>query len=65
MPRTISRQSLSRCVYLRLSDDVLQWDEAAADRLLLLLFEADLYVPHHGDQSHNALVMFQAFLSDQ
>lgn len=51
--------------HLSLSDDVVQGDEAAANRLLLLLFESDLNMSDHGDQGYNLLVMLQALLTPQ
>lgn len=50
--------------HLSLSDDVIQGDEAAANRLLLLLFESDLNMSDHGEQSYGSLVMLQTFLTD-
>lgn len=49
--------------HLGLTDGVVQRDEAAADRLLLLLLQSDLDVSHHGDQGDNALVVLQALLT--
>lgn len=51
--------------YLSLFDDVIQSGKAATHCLLLLLFEANLNVSHHGKQGYNLLVMFQALLTGQ
>lgn len=60
------KSSVHICVcefHLSLSDDVLQCDEAATNRLLLLLLQLDLDVSNHGEQGYHSLVVLQAFLT--